>query len=126
MPAEKPDFPTIAPLEPDNIPSLLKTINRWIVWRAGPLKSNGKFDKIPVDPATGKNVNGLASANWLSFDTALAAHRSGKGDGIGIALSAAHPVEFGGGHLYLVALDFDKCSPAMAELKELWLRLGKA
>jgi hypothetical protein len=51
-------FPTIAKVERDNIPELLKSIDRWVIWRAGPIKPSGKFDKIPCSPATCRNIDG--------------------------------------------------------------------
>jgi primase-polymerase (primpol)-like protein len=95
------------------------------MWRAGPVKPNGKFDKIPCSPSTGKNINGQDSENWLNFDDALAAHRNGTGDGIGIVLSIDHPIPYNGVDHYLVALDFDNCKSRMSQLQQLWLNLGK-
>jgi primase-polymerase (primpol)-like protein len=118
-------YPTIAPIERDNIPSVLKDIDRWVVWRAGPLKPNGKFDKIPCSPSNGQNIDGQDPANWLSYGAAVAAYDRDVGNGIGIVLSANHPVHFNGEAHYLIALDFDNCAQSIDTLKELWLRLGK-
>jgi hypothetical protein len=65
----------------------LKAIDRWIVWRAGPVKENGKFDKVSCSPATGRNINGQAPRNWLTYEDALAAYDKGKSDGIGNVLN---------------------------------------
>jgi P4 family phage/plasmid primase-like protien len=118
-------FPAIPKVERDNIPELLKTIDRWVIWRAGPVKPNGKFDKVPCCPATGKNINGRDPKNWLTYQNALAAYDQGKGDGIGIVLSSEHPINLNGTDFYLVALDFDNCEGSANEIRELGLRLGK-
>ncbi len=118
-------FPNVPKIERDNIPSLLKDCDQWVIWRAGPIKPNGKFDKIPCDPATSRNIDGQAPENWLTYEAALAAHDSGCADGIGIALSSEHTIPHSGSEYYLVALDFDNCAGSNDTLKELWLRLGK-
>ncbi len=117
--------PEIPKVERDKIPALLKTIDRWVIWRAGPVKNNGKFDKVPCSPAIGGNINGQDPKNWLTYQDALAAHDQGKGDGIGIVLSSGHKVTVDGIEYYLVALDFDACAKEIANNKELWLHLGK-
>jgi primase-polymerase (primpol)-like protein len=89
-------FPRIPKVAGDNIPALLKTIDRWVVWKAGPVRPHGKFDKVPCSPATGGNINGQDPKNWLSYQAALAAHDKGKGDGIGIVLSFEHPIDLSG------------------------------
>ena len=38
------------------LPSELKEINQWITWKAGDVKSDGKFDKLPM----GKDGSGRA------------------------------------------------------------------
>ena len=117
--------PPIAKIERVKIPAPLKGVDRWVVWRAGPLKPNGKFDKIPCDPATGRNSDGQAPENWLTYQAALAAYDQGKADGIGIVLSSEHTIPHSGSEFYLVALDFDNCVGSNDSLKELWLSLGK-
>lgn len=116
--------PHIAKVERDNIPDLLKAIGTWVVWRGGPTKPNGKFDKIPCDPVSGRNVNAQNSKNWLTYEVALAAYDQGVGDGIGVVLSSEHPVTLNGTDYILVALDLDKCEGRTKEIKELGLRLG--
>jgi len=118
-------LPHVPQVQADNIPDALKAIPQCIVWRAGPLKSNGKFDKIPIDPRRGRKIDAHDPNNWLSFDDAIAAHKAGVGSGIGIDMSAAHTVECGGEPYYLVALDFDRCRERMNELKETWMQLGQ-
>ena len=103
----------------------MKDIDRWVVWRAGPLKPKGKFDKIPCSPSNGQNIDGQDPANWLSYGAAVAAYDRDVGNGIGIVLSADHTVHLNGEAHYLIALDFDNCAQSIDTLKELWLGLGK-
>jgi primase-polymerase (primpol)-like protein len=87
----------------------LDTIPRWVVSRAGLLKPNGKFDKVPCCPVTGRNINAQDPTNWLSFETAFAAYDHGKANGIGIALSSEHKITLNGTDFYLVATCWDEC-----------------
>lgn len=123
-PPASPVLPKVPKLERDNIPEVLRAISRWIVWRAGPLKPTGKFDKIPCDPVRGRNIDAQNPKNWLSYANALAAYDQGVGDGIGIILSSEHRVNLEGTDYILVASDFDKCTARINEIKELGLRLG--
>jgi AAA domain/Primase C terminal 2 (PriCT-2) len=118
-------WPQIPKIERDNIPSLLKGIDQWVIWRAGPLKGNGKFDKIPISPSTGHNINGQDPKNWLPYKDAVAAYDRGIGNGIGIVLNNEHTIQHNGSEYYLIALDFDNCFGSLNSFNELWLSLGK-
>jgi hypothetical protein len=117
--------PNVPQVRADNIPDILKGLSQWIVWRAGPLKANGKFDKVPIDPRTGRHVSAHDPQHWLSFADAMAAHQAGKGSGIGIVMSASRPIEMDGESYYLVGLDFDRCHERMDKLRRLRELLGK-
>jgi RecA/RadA recombinase len=125
LPPPSPVMPRISPVEHANIPTLLIGERRWLVWRAGPIKENGKFDKIPVNPSTGRNVSPVDPANWLSFQDALNAYSNGVGHGLGIALSDQHPVNLAGSPFYLTAIDLDNCRNRMTEYESLWRQLGQ-
>jgi hypothetical protein len=43
--------------------------NQFICWKASP-KLNGKIDKIPCHPGTGKAINPMAPLNWMAYETA--------------------------------------------------------
>jgi putative DNA primase/helicase len=118
-------YPNFPKVRSNNIPDVLKTLDRWVIWRAGPFKHTGKFDKVPCDPRTGRNISAQDPGNWLSFADALAAYDRGAGDGLGIALSSNHPIVVDGINYFLTALDFDGVGTSLNEVKELWLRLGK-
>lgn len=112
------------PIMPGNVPALLTALKRWVVWRPGQPKPSGKFDKIPIDHISGRAINPLVPANWLSFAEAVHGCRRGGRRGIGIVLSD-EPLLVDGNPLYLTALDFDQCAHQLHELKELWINLGK-
>jgi hypothetical protein len=109
----------------DRMPTLMSALDRWVTWGAGPPKPNGKFDKVPIDARTRLPVNANSHSNWLSFTDACAAYDHGACDGIGIALCAAPVAHVEGTPLYLVAVDLDHCEDRIAEVKQLWLQLGK-
>lgn len=110
---------------PDGIPKLMKTLDRWVVWQAVP-KDNGKFDKVPTDPATGRKLKWSDPTNWMGFDAALASYKSGEYGGMGIVLSDKHPIEVDGREMYLVALDYDGVTKKdWTAIREEWLGLGK-
>ena len=59
----------------DNIPSILKRVQNWVVW-SPKRKPSGDFTKVPLNPrfsskGRGKNALSNAPATWGSFDLAL-------------------------------------------------------
>lgn len=125
MQASPPAARRFQPIQPHNIPDLLRVLPRWLNWKAGPLKPNGKFDKIPVDPGTGRKINGRAPKHWRTFDEVMGGYLSGVADGIGFALSDHHPITIGGVDFYVTVADFDQCGAKMEEIRALWLGLGR-
>ena len=65
------------------IPTELKAVPHWVVWKAGPVKPDGKFDKVPVHPRTGRNLSGEILPQTITFDEAAAAYETGRFSGIG-------------------------------------------
>jgi len=120
-----PKFPTIATIERGDVSSLLRSIPQWILWRAGPLKDNGKFDKIPTHPKRDHDINPHDPKNWMSWEEAINAHDRGVGSGLGFVMTTDRILPINGEKFHLVALDYDNCSDAINEVKEDWLRLGK-
>jgi len=118
-------MPVIKPPSPSGIPPSLKKLRRWVPWIAGPIKANGKFDKIPIDRVSGQNMGALDPANWSSFVEAYDACQRGVAAGVGIVLSDEHPIDVNGHQFFIVALDFDKCGDKMSEIHTLWKELGK-
>jgi primase-polymerase (primpol)-like protein len=100
--------PKVLPVNPENIPALLKAQHQWVVWRAKP-KPDGGLGKVPIDPSTGTAADCQDPRNHLSFKQAMAAYSAGTGDGIGIVLTGK-PVSYDaeGVGLYVVGIDLDK------------------
>ncbi len=117
--------PQVLQVELENIPDLLKQKKRWVAWSAGATKPNGKFDKVPVDPFTGRSVSPIDPSNWLTIDEAMNACQRGVANGIGIVLSDQHPFVVSGVEYYLTAIDLDNCTERIAEHKMQWRRLGR-
>ncbi len=103
-------FTPPAALAPENIPLFLRNIPRWVGWRAGPPKPDGKFAKVPVS-CYGRKVSANDPANWLTYDAALGLYDRGVASGVGIVLCGDPVGTWGsvlcGAHQWLVALDFD-------------------
>ncbi len=121
----RPVKPVIPPFDPANIPAQLKAEKCWFPWRAGSINEHGKFPEIPVNPSTGRNVNPIDPANWLTFQEALNAYHNGIGHGLGVALSEEHPITVAGEVFYLTAIDLDNCGDRMSEYSVLWRQLGR-
>lgn len=79
----------------NGIPDELKAIPHWVVWRW--TVRNGKPDKPPCDPATGRPTDATDRASWMSFDRVVGL--LDRFDGIGFAVSESG----------LVGVDLDRC-----------------
>lgn len=88
-----------------NIPYELQSHKAWLVWETTEIQPNGKFNKIPVYPTTGRRRNGEQGspedlANLGTWGDAVAAMENPKYAGVGFACLSS----FG-----IVALDLDHC-----------------
>jgi len=54
----------------DNIPLELTSWKQWVVWKAE-FRDNGKINKIPVNPTTGKNASSNKPESWRTYDDAV-------------------------------------------------------
>lgn len=117
--------PYVLPVRRENIPALLRQEHRWVCWKAGPLKKNGKFAKFPSDPSTAHRINGRDPANWRPWTEVLDAYDRGTADGVGFALSDQHPVIVDDTPLYVTVIDLDQCGATMDEWQVLWRELGQ-
>jgi putative DNA primase/helicase len=79
----------------ETIPNELRTIPRWILWKAE--QRDGKATKIPYG-VNGKMIDVTDPASWSSFDTALA--KSPRYSGLGFVFSADDD---------LAGIDLDDC-----------------
>jgi putative DNA primase/helicase len=86
----------------DAIPSELKALLRWVLWRYGKPRKDGKREKRPLRP-NGRAAKTNEPSTWSAFDAVKATFegsRIGTFDGIGFVLSR----EDG-----LVGVDLDDC-----------------
>src|SRR5712692_10603603 len=60
----------------DEIPDELKCLRQWVTWRPQP-RSDGKIDKIPVDPYTGENASVSDPTTWGTFQDVARCERNG-------------------------------------------------
>lgn len=109
--------PLILPVQPENIPDLLKNTDRWGLWRKDKDKPGGRYGKVPIHPVTGLNTNAHNPDAWRSLDVAMSIYRTGKiGErqvsGISFDLpTEPEPICYRQDDtpLYLIGLDFDSC-----------------
>ena len=47
----------VNPVKPENIPKLLKSLDRWVVWKRLNEKPDGRFDKIPICPVSQRKIS---------------------------------------------------------------------
>jgi len=85
------------------IPSELQQLNRWLCWKKGATKPNGKFDKVPYY-ASGEIRHGTQGSvadveQLVTYTKAVEAQKQHDFDGVGLAM-------LGDGY---IALDFDHC-----------------
>lgn len=95
------DLPPIALVfNGDNIPTELKILPRWALWKALWNDNRGKYDKIPYHP----DGYGLSTKNvdrWVSFDIAKSAlDQNSQYSGLGFVLTDVKDI---------VGIDLDNC-----------------
>jgi hypothetical protein len=93
----------------DSIPPELTKVKRWVVWKWMWKDDKGKWDKPPVDPKTGAEIDQTDPKNWMTFQQARRAARK-HGDGIGPALGPKD------NRLGIVGIDLDGCIDADGNL----------
>lgn len=71
-------------MQPKTTSQLMTEAPRWLLWRYGEAKANGKRPKIPCNARTGRACDNTDPANWATYQEALAAVQGG--DGLGFAL----------------------------------------
>jgi primase-polymerase (primpol)-like protein len=65
-----------------NIPSCLKELGQWVVWRY--VGRKGKLAKVPFSARGGAEADATDPATWSTFDDAVAAWRANqRWDGFG-------------------------------------------
>jgi hypothetical protein len=85
----RPPSAHVADQAAERIPSELRALNRWVVWRwvwkKDKNKGQGGWDKPPVNPHNGRPADATDQAAWMTFDEAREAALR-LGNGIGFAL----------------------------------------
>src|SRR4051794_16040783 len=73
----------------EDVPEELRNLHNWLVWKwwwdQSAAKGAGKWDKPPIDPATGKEIDATDPANWMTFINSVETSFH-CGDGSGFAL----------------------------------------
>ncbi len=98
----KPPSAHIDDADVEAIPEAPRKLKVWVVWKWVWKADKNKWDKPPIDPKTGIEVDQTDPKNWMMFDPARRAARK-NGDGIGIALGPPDK------RIGLVPLDLDHC-----------------
>lgn len=92
------------------IPTELKSLKQWVVWRWE--ERSGNWDKPPYQP-NGCPAKTNNASTWVSFDAAVAAFESGRFDGVGFVLTAHDP---------FAMVDLDHCLDSGCGNIEAWAR----
>lgn len=101
---------TLMELNLNSIPQELKRRDQWVAWKGVP-KDNGKLDKIPISPKTGRNASHGNPETWGTFQQALARYQGDKLSGIGFVFSQDDP---------FCGIDLDGCRDPKTGNVEPW------
>lgn len=100
-----------------NIPMQLKVISNWVVWKYGTTPNgNGKFPKVPYNPATKLHASVSNFSTWGTFEQAENTFLQGGFDGIGLVLCK-------GSGVFCIDLDNSYCNNELSELARKFMRL---
>jgi len=94
--------PTVLAVVPNKIPTELKAIPRWVMWKMVPQsKQNGEvvWKKVPYQ-TDGKMAKSTAAATWTTYEDAMDAYLMGGFDGIGITIDGSNDFQ---------GIDLDDC-----------------
>ena len=94
--------PTVLAVVPNKIPTELKAIPRWVMWKMVPqAKPNGEvvWKKVPYQ-TDGKMAKSTAAATWTTYEDAMDAYLMGGFDGIGITIDGSNDFQ---------GIDLDDC-----------------
>ncbi len=108
--------PVIAPVQLENIPQALKSIDRWFLWRHV-MKDDGTYGKMPTRAEkfirNGQSTN-KDGGTFVSFDEAVKwyEYHNSRGDNVGLSTAMGIKGEPGN----ILGLDFDGCLNSKQEL----------
>lgn len=75
----------------ENIPSELKQLKNWVLWKAEWDEKQGVFTKVPYRSNGIRKASSTNNRTWNSFDKVYEAYENGIGEGIGFVLSETDP-----------------------------------
>ncbi len=70
----------------ERVPAELKVLDRWVCWKLVQVK-DGRWTKVPVCAATGREASSTDSATWCSFDAAVGSVGRHGTKGIGLVFA---------------------------------------
>ena len=98
----------VSPPQWDNLPTTLKNLHRWVLWKMG--VREGKPTKVPVRADSGLPAETDNQTTWTTFEHAREAFEKGRGGAEGIGFVFARVSEISG-------VDLDHCrDPATGEI----------
>jgi hypothetical protein len=92
-----------------SIPSELKSLRQFVVWKLETRAGSDKPTKVPYDAKTGRKASSTNPQTWSTFDIALRAIRKGAYSGIGFMFANGY-----------CGVDFDKCRSKETGEIEIW------
>ena len=95
--------PEVIPPRWEGIPTELRDLPQWVVWKHHFHKARQRWIKLPFNPATERPASTTDPATWGAYIDAEMAYLMGEYDGVGFVFLA------GGG---LVGIDIDNCLAA--------------
>jgi putative DNA primase/helicase len=112
--------PQALTLRVDNIPEMLRSLPRWVVWKyvpeADPETGAIEWNKPPSNAQTGRLASSTNSATWATFDLALGVYQRGGWDGLGFVLHRTADAAMDG----LIGIDLDKCRDPQTKVLDPW------
>jgi putative DNA primase/helicase len=86
----------------DKVPDELKVLKQWVCWKYGKKKPDGRFDKLPCEANSGRELKWGSPENWLTFKEAFQLWQinQAKIAGVGFVFTEQDPY---------CGVDFDTC-----------------
>lgn len=99
------------PINTENIPAELKSLNQWVVWKY--LFREGKKTKVLYQAGTTREAKTNDPSTWDTFDNAFDAASRGGWEGIGFVFSPEDP---------FCGIDLDGCRDPKTKVVEQWAK----
>ncbi len=95
-----------------HVPPQLRERPQWVAWKREEL-DNGKIDKLPIDPKTGRMASHSDPSTWATFQEALDRAEHDGLAGVGYVLTAGDP---------FTCIDLDDCRKLKTGAVDEWAR----